>query len=154
MNKKFVFILGVLCISIVTTAQDFTKGYCGFVDAGYTIGPDCDKIELSTTHGYQVSPYFFVGGGLGFHYDVVDSDICIPFFADLRGTFTTSKFAPFVDLKLGYFISNGYYDAYSCISAGVRMNIVKRQAVSLSVGFPFYRDLNSEGVSIKLGYEF
>lgn len=47
------------------------KGYHGFADLGYTIGVgdyDFGRIEISTTHGYQVNPYLFVGGGVGFHF--------------------------------------------------------------------------------------
>ncbi|WP_170957579.1 hypothetical protein [Duncaniella freteri] len=37
--------------------------------------------------------------------DERDSKVSIPLFADFRGTFTKRKFAPFVDLKLGYFVT-------------------------------------------------
>lgn len=48
-----------------------SNGYRGFADLGYTIGVgdyDFGRFEISTTHGYQVNPYFFVGGGVGFHF--------------------------------------------------------------------------------------
>ncbi len=65
-------------------------------DLGYTIGVgdyDFGRFEISTTHGYQVNPYFFLGGGVGFHFmqsyetkgmeialDKRDSKVSIPLF--------------------------------------------------------------------------
>lgn len=189
MKKVFLFI-AMMAMTIGCFAQT-TKGYHGFADLGYTIGVgdyEFGRFEISTTHGYQVNPYFFVGGGVGFHFmseckygdpeiplDLRKSKISIPLFADFRGTFTKRKFAPFVDLKLGYFVTNndGFYGN---ISAGCRMLTKGSQAVSLSIGYTYEklefetfdrftgstsmnyirspRKLDCEGISIKLGYEF
>lgn len=188
--KKIFFLLAMIMVSTGCFAQS-TKGYHGFADLGYTIGVgdyDFGRFEISTTHGYQVNPYFFVGGGVGFHFmseckygdpeiplDLRKSKVSIPLFADFRGTFTKRKFAPFVDLKLGYFVTNndGFYGN---ISAGCRMRTKGNQAVSLSIGYTYEklefetfdrftssssmnytrsgRKLDCEGISIKLGYEF
>lgn len=117
--KRFFFVIAVLMSIVSSYAQDNTYGggYRGFADLGYTIGVgdyDFGRFEISTTHGYQVNPYFFVGGGVGFHFmesyktvgmeyalDERKSKVSIPLFADFRGTFSKRKFAPFVDLKLG-----------------------------------------------------
>lgn len=192
--KRFLLLLVVIfSCGVVSNAQDntFGGGYRGFADLGYTIGVgdyEFNRFEISTTHGYQVNPYFFVGGGVGFHFmnsyetpgmqyalDKRDSKVSIPLFADFRGTFSKRKFAPFVDLKLGYFVTNndGFYGN---ISAGCRMALKGKQGISLSIGYTYEkleyqifdrfisssnmnytrksRKYDSEGVSIKLAYEF
>ena len=189
--KKFLLALCVILAGISANAQDFNRGYRGYADLGYTIGVgdyEFGRFEISTTHGYQVNPYFFVGAGVGFHFmskyetkgmeiplDVRDSKVSIPLYVDFRGTFMKTKFAPFVDVKLGHFLTN-HDGFYANASAGVRMKTVGKQAVSLSIGYTFEklefetferftshtsmnytrdpRKLDTEGISIKLGYEF
>lgn len=191
--KKVMFLLCALLASATVSAQDsFQKGYRGYADLGYTIGVgdyEFGRFEISTTHGYQVCPYFFVGAGVGFHFmskyetkgmgdyalDKRDSKVSIPLYADFRGTFMKTKFAPFVDVKLGHFLTNGD-GVYANASAGVRMKTIGKQAVSLSIGYTFEklefqtfghftssssmnytrdpRKLDAEGISIKFGYEF
>lgn len=192
---KKILILFIMCVSAMfVKAQDniFRGGYRGFADLGYTIGVgdyDFGRFEISTTHGYQVNPYFFAGGGVGFHFmqkyetkgmdialDKRGSKVSIPVFANFRGTFSKRKFAPYVDLKIGYFVMNndGFYGN---ISAGCRMAVKGKQAISLSIGYAYEklefetfdrfttpghnmnysrsgRQLACDGVSIKLGYEF
>ena len=43
------------------------KGYRGFLDLGYTTGDD-GCIQFTTSHGYQLNPYFFFGAGTGVSY--------------------------------------------------------------------------------------
>lgn len=45
-----------------------TAGYRRFIDAGYTLGTGSDgesRLELATSHGYQLNPYLYVGLGRG-----------------------------------------------------------------------------------------
>lgn len=192
MKRLFLFIAMAIAVAL-SYAQDNTYGggYRGFADLGYTFGVgdyDFGRIEISTTHGYQVNPYFFVGGGVGFHFmesyktagmeyalDERKSKVSIPLFADFRGSFSKRKFAPFVDLKLGYFVTNndGFYGN---ISAGCRMALKGKPGISLSIGYTYEKlefqtfdrftspgynmnytrkpqKLDCEGVSLKLAYE-
>lgn len=183
--KKILLLLSLCIVSLSSFAHDdFNNGYRGYADLGYTIGIGDYKFgrfEVSTTHGYQVCPYFFVGAGVGFHFmqkctygskpiilDKRDSKVSIPLYANLRGIFSKRKFAPFVDAKAGYFITNhdGFYGA---ASVGCRMRVKEKQAISLSVGYVYEKlefeslrnlslrvpnKLNCEGISIKIGYEF
>lgn len=185
--KKFLILLTVLLACMKVYAQDdFISGYRGFADLGYTIGVgdyEFGRVEISTTHGYQVCPYFFVGAGVGFHFmskyeniiDKRDSKVSIPIYVDFHSTLMKTKFAPFVNVKLGHFVTNsdGFY---ANASAGVRMRTVGKQALTLSVGYTFEklefetfshftstssldyvrkpRELDTEGISIKVGYEF
>lgn len=103
-----------------------TSGYKGFFDAGYTIKMgdlSANRIEISTSHGYQVNPSLFVGLGLGAHLysdgfygkkewrkDVLDGTLdsinistAIPIFADVRYNFMEEgQLIPFAGLKAGY----------------------------------------------------
>lgn len=191
--KKILLILIATFSLLTAKAQEntFGGGYRGFADVGYTIGVgdyDFGRFEISSMHGYQVNPFFFVGGGVGFHFmssyetkgmdiplDKRDSKVSIPIFADFRGTFSKRKFAPFVDLKLGYFVTN-HDGFYGNVSAGCRMALKGKQGLSLSIGYTYEklefqtfsrfnsttsmnytrtpRKLDCEGISIKLGYEF
>lgn len=107
--------------------------------------------------------------------DVRDSSVEIPIFANLKFNLTKSKIAPFIDLKAGTFITNNG-GLYASISGGCRIATIDKQAVNVSVGYVmqklefetfdrFYssnsmaysrepRVLNTEGVTIKIGYEF
>lgn len=165
--------------------------YRGFVDAGYTIGVgdyDFGRFEISTSHGYQFNPYVFLGVGAAIHFmpeyntkgmdialDSRDSKTDIPVFANAKFNFSKAKVAPFIDGKVGYYVTNNgglYYN----VSAGCRIAINNKQAVNVSVGYSSEelefesfktfvssknldyirspRKLTTEGVSIKLGFEF
>lgn len=191
--KKVTLFMCMLLAAMAVNAQDFfSQGYRGLADLGYTVGVGdyCfGRFEISTTHGYQVCPYFFVGAGVGVHFmskyetkgmgeyalDIRDSKVSIPMYIDLHSTFMQTKFAPFVDVKLGHFLTGGD-GLYANASVGVRMATTDKQAVNLSVGYTFEklefqtfghflstssmaytrspRKLDAEGISIKLGYEF
>jgi len=168
-----------------------SKCYRGFVDAGYTVGIgdyEFGRVELSTSHGYQFNPYVFLGAGVGLHFmqkyetngmeialDTRDSKVDVPVFGNVRFNFAKSKIAPFVDGKVGYYVTNNgglYYN----VSAGCRFSINAKQAVSVSVGYTSQelefetfdsfsskynldytrspRKLTAEGVAIKVGFEF
>ena len=57
---------------------------------------------LKNSLGYQINPYFFVGGGLGlFHADLYDG-WPMPIYANFRAYCCDRKWSPFFDLKVGY----------------------------------------------------
>lgn len=131
------------------------RGYRGFVDASQAFGSliieghgmgGYAQFGLLTSHGYQFSPHFFLGTGLGFLWQEGDRqrpeyDFVFSFFKDFRYDILARRSTPFVDLRLGGFISDGadYDGFYSCISAGVR-----RGRFNASLGFQFL--FNAEGV--------
>ena len=190
--RKFLFLLVALLATISVNAQNVSgKCYRGFADLGYTIGLgdyEMGRIEINTTHGYQFSPYFFLGAGIGFHFmpeyetpgmtialDQRDSSVEIPIFANLRANFTKTKVAPFIDAKVGTYVTNSS-GLYASISAGCRIATTQKQGVNLSVGYTYAkyefqtfdrftssssmnytrdgRVLGTEGLAIKVGYEF
>ncbi len=65
--------------------QAADHGYKGFVEGGFTAGLgnwDFHRLEILTSHGYQFSPYLFVGGGLGFQYYTLPEWFELPLFVD------------------------------------------------------------------------
>ena len=191
--KKIILFTLFLCAITVQAQNTASHCYRGFADVGYTIGVgdyDFGRFEINTSHGYQILPQLYVGAGAGMHFmpkykyqpgeltiplDQRDAKVDIPVFANVRGTFLKTKFAPFLDAKVGTYVTNGgglYYN----ISAGLRISTFGKQAVNIMVGYtseklefqtfdkfvsgysmeyltkPTKRDC--EGISIKIGYEF
>lgn len=192
MKRLGIILLFLVSISSFAKSQNvYGNCYRGFVDVGYNIGVgdyQFGRFEISSSHGYQVNPFFFVGAGFGLHFmseyetpnmsialDVRDSSVEIPLFANLKCNFTKSKVAPFIDLKAGTFVTNNG-GLYANISGGCRIATKDKQAVNVSVGYTMQklefetfdrfissssmaylrepRVLNTEGVTIKVGYEF
>lgn len=190
--RKFLLILVAVLATISANGQNVSgKCYRGFADAGYTIGVgdyEFGRFEINTSHGYQFNPHFFLGAGVGFHFmseyetkgmsialDKRDSSVEIPIFANFRANFTKTKVAPFVDAKIGHYLTNGS-GFYTAISAGCRIATTQKQGVNISVGYTFSklefetfdsfdnshsmsysrynRQCNTEGIAIKIGYEF
>lgn len=153
------------------------KGYRGFVDLGYTIGVgtyDLDRIELTTSHGYQFSSYFFAGIGTGAHYycSHETNEFFIPLFADFRGNLLKGPIVPFAGLKAGYVFRTregiGKFGPYFSPSVGVKFMITNKAAMNISLGYVAqfaelwffdywsrYSDTeNLGGLSFKVGFEF
>jgi small nuclear ribonucleoprotein (snRNP)-like protein len=108
-------------------------GYKGFFDVGYTMkmgGLSSSRIEITTSHGYQITPSLFIGAGLGVNLysdgfyknsiyvndsiggpkdvmnksaDSLNLSAALPIFADIRYNFITEgQIIPFAGLKAGY----------------------------------------------------
>ena len=156
-------------------------GYHGFFDAGYTFGVgdyELNKIELSSTHGYQFNPYFFLGGGIALHFiseygrsnhSLYRARMCdIPIYANTRITFLNGTISPFIDGKCGYYLTH-HGELYANVSAGCRFALQHGQAINIYIGYTkedlefsrsisyytkFKKICSTEGISLKLGYEF
>ncbi len=132
-------------------------------------------IFLGAGLGFQFSSKYETKGK-EYALDKRDSKVDIPIFANLHFNFLKKKFSPFVDLKGGAYVNNGG-GAYVNASAGLRIATTARQAVNISVGYAFQqlefetfghftnpghnmnytrdpRRLDTEAVTIKVGYEF
>lgn len=117
--------------------NNLAAGYKGFIDFGYTFDLsdyDAAKIEFMTSHGYQFSPYFYLGAGIGLHYYTGIEDISVPLFANVRANMMTGNVTPFVDGKIGY--SLGEVDGfYFSPSLGCRIAVAERTGINLSLGY-------------------
>ncbi|MBQ6188002.1 MAG: hypothetical protein IJK49_08695 [Prevotella sp.] len=118
MNKILLF-AAFLCCSVSSFAQR-DLGYRGMVDLSGGIGITPGSrfmVGLSTTHGYQATPFLFFGAGVAInaigvkegyegHSESNDGEF-YPIFGDIRIDIGSAKFSPFVDFRAGYsFISN------------------------------------------------
>ncbi len=149
-------------------------GYRGFVDVGYSLGvgkwgKGDNRIEFSTSHGYQALPCLFAGIGAGVHYYYNGDVVEIPIFADIRGTLPCRSICqPFLDFKIGYTV----YDAtgfYMNPSIGCRFAVGKNCGIHVGVGYVMQKieinyyyisyaysrySLNDGAVTFKVGFDF
>lgn len=151
--KKYFFIAILLCSAFISiNAQNVSGGcYRGYTDAGYTFGIDdyeFGRFEINTSHGYQITPVFYIGAGTGLHFmslyetkgssdiplDIRDSKVDIPVFANARINFTKDKFTPFIDVKGGKFLTNNG-GLYTNVSIGCRIATNEKQAINISIGY-------------------
>lgn len=153
-------------------------GYRGFLDLGYTIGVGdyaAGRLDITTTHGYQTCPYFFIGVGTGIHYYTEGSSIGVPLFADLRADFLDNWVTPFFDFKIGYSVADisGFY---MCPSIGCRFGFGNNLGMHISLGYTLQKatatyysyyygyygasfsyheeSVNVGGITLKVGLEF
>ena len=118
-----------------------TNGYKGFVDVGgaFGVGTYGDGlVSVSSTHGYQFNPYFFLGVGVGVNYHFNWSTVFIPVYADARGYFMNNDIAPFIGLKVGYSVFDGM-GFYFNPSVGVRFIATSKLGLNLSIGYNMQR---------------
>ncbi len=140
------------------------SGYRGFIDLGYSVGVGDwgeGRIEFSTSHGYQIIPYLFVGLGVGVEYYHESEVWEIPIFVHLRGSLPCHSIVqPFIDWKIGYTV----YDAdgfYMCPSVGCRFAVSDMCGLSLSLGYTmqkfdygWFGRKDCGGFTIKVGFDF
>jgi len=148
------------------------RGYKGFIDLGFSNGTTTkrgsysydgiNRFEFSTSHGFFLNPYFFVGMGMGIHYyfneeDFEDYLFQIPIFVHFRTHFVDATASPFADFKLGYSV----YDikgTYVTPAIGCRFAKGSRSSFWISLGYSFQyadnTDFSMEAVSFKLGWDF
>ncbi len=186
--KRLFLVLAALLLVGGVSAQSYRSssksanlhtGYHGFVDMGYTVGvgdwgEGNGRLQVTTTHGYQFNPYFFLGGGMGFSYFDNTEVLGIPMYAAVVGNFKPGKITPFVSMRLGYtVITDSYVDGgsdggiYCNPSIGVRFATKSRVGVSFAIGYEVQKDnlydlnygekvgtANVGGVSFKVGIDF
>lgn len=153
LKRVYIVILLMSIFAFGTFAQPRNEsGHCyrGFLDAGYTFGVgdyEFDRFEVSTTHGFQINPIIFIGGGVGVHFmssyktpnssiplDTRESSVEFPVFANLHLNLAKSMIAPFIDAKAGVFVTNNSGE-YLNTSAGLRIACNQKQAINISFGY-------------------
>ncbi len=164
--KKLFFVV-LLCLLAVGTKAQIATGYRGFVDAGYGISVSkvsiggyeadiSDQLFLSTSHGYQIIPQLFVGGGAGVTYYHEGSTVAFPVFAHVRTDFG-SRLGFFAEVKGGYTIKD-IDGAFFVPTVGIRYGITDRLGINLGVGYMAQKvsgmDGTSGSVNIKVGIDF
>ena len=113
------------------------RGYRGLVDAGFCLNTGYhvgNRMELSTSHGYQFTPHVFLGLGVGIHYFFESDKVNVPIFAHARYDFVDSAFTPFAELKAGY--SAGTHPGfYLCPALGWRFAVKGRYGLNIGIGY-------------------
>ncbi|MBD8349586.1 hypothetical protein [Dysgonomonas sp. HGC4] len=152
------------------------EGYRGMFDLGYSVSVDVaelNRLEFTTSHGYQFNPYLFlgVGGGVSFyHGNDSESTVSFPIFINPRIDFNTGKISPFIDLKGGYTLGEDVEGLYLSPSIGARCAITTGTAINFSMGYTLQQlevpVLNEYGrkidsshpnigaITIKIGFDF
>ncbi len=155
-------------------ARNTLKGYKGFIDFGYIADLsdyDANKVEISTSHGYQFNNYFYLGGGVAADF-YTDADlIAVPIFVDFRANFINKKVTPFADIKTGYSVGD-VEGAYVSTGIGVRFSLKGKKAINLKLEYNYQQhndhgdysynnnyysydyDYDLEGLGFKVGFEF
>lgn len=121
--------------------SNLKSGYHGFfeVNGGYDFINDANVVfGAMTSHGYQLSPYFYMGVGAEFDFYAIEA-ASIPVFAHLRTTIINRKVSPYIDLRGGYsfgFCNGLYIDP----SVGIRFGFGKHHAgFNIGVGYTIQR---------------
>ena len=148
------------------------KGYIGAVEYGRDINSSDSHLVTSamvTVHGYQFSPYLFLGVGLGVQHMEYETEglkmsftkSTIPLIAEVKAHLTKARIAPFVDSRIGYCVS-GFKGLYMNPSVGVSFGISPKTGGSLALGYSFQRlkgnedtdKTKLEGISFRVGLFF
>lgn len=138
---------------------------------GYQINPHC---YIGVGLGLHFMPEYKTPD-MDIALDSRESSVEIPIFANLKLNFSKAKVTPFIDIKGGTYITNNG-ELYANFAAGCRITTIEKQALSISIGYTlqniefktfdgFYRPSNmsyatearilkTEGIAIKIGYEF
>lgn len=177
MKRVFVVAMAMLVTSIAMAQSESVretgkvqKGYKWFLTArqGATFGnyiterDDCDdgswvQMELTTTHGYQIFPQLFVGGGLGLAfgyplggYENEEWNYSLPIFTEVRYTPIQNMVSPTLGMRLGYVYGFDEYPnpqgAYFNPSVGVRIGFKKHFALDFSLDYILQRQKTVESI--------
>lgn len=171
-----IFSLVMACSALGQGCLKSYKGYRGFVDIlGHTdFMNEVYGGEVTTIHGYQGSPYLFIGGGLGHVVDYYTfeyseqlgsgfeqwSDLLyvrIPIYMDVRVDVPFQRGGPFFDLRLGVDVFRleciGFYDfyndlnVYTSLTTGYRIQSARKGGVNFYLGARFCEPITTTTTS-------
>ena len=129
------------------------KGYHGTasISGGGYISSDMwlggGLLSLHTTHGYQLNPYVFVGGGVGLDFAIAANNwgkvgVLMPLFADAKFGLPVNNAFPFIELKFGYAVPlskpddrSTYEGLYFSPSVGALFNITEKYSVGAALEY-------------------
>ena len=160
--------------SVNINNRDFVKGYHGFIDfgGGFAAGPNGSPlVSMSTSHGYQFNPYYYLGVGVGYNYHAFILGNSIPLFANFRTNLLTTSISPFIDFKIGYSLGkNKGFCMHPAIGGSFLTS--RKFGWNISVGYdmqltqiryinwpnlnlsPYKENVVIGGITIKAGVEF
>lgn len=154
---KYIFAALAMSIILAASARDVRRGYRGFVefDGSLTswrvadsykfipaVGPEFSGIHrkafgefsLSTSHGYQFTPRFFLGLGLmGGVSGIHDYGWFMGAYLHARTDQTFGRYTPYADLRAGI-VTHAEGGLYLAPSIGYRFNFGRRTNLNVGVG--------------------
>lgn len=166
MKKTLIIILTAVLLPLTVFAIQPQRGYRGFVDWSNTATLDLgflsadnepgDETEIftgiSTSHGYQFNDWLYVGGGIGFEYNLSRKEYghplmdntgttklrCIvPIFAEGRLDAKWGRFTPYFSARIGANVAN-HGGIYFSPMVGYRFNWGRRSAINLGLGMTLF----------------
>lgn len=164
---KRILILALLALAALSSySRQPRKGYRGFIEwssslrseslGGFDLDGNLYKNRqntfytgLTTSHGYQINPVFFIGAGLGMEKCGSLDNWVAPVFLQGRADMRFGRFTPFGDIRLGANMAEGI-GAYFSPTVGYRFNWGRKMGVNLGAGLSLagYKAEHYEGTFI------
>lgn len=146
MKRILSVLLACLAVSGSVAAADPVRGYRGFVEWCNDLGAGSDAgydgvfyySGVSTTHGYQLSPQFYLGAGLEVEYFRRHDRVVVPLFVEARTDHRFGRFTPYASLRAGYDLSDEG-DLYLSPTVGYRFGIKGKWGLNIGVGLTLER---------------
>lgn len=129
-----------------SSGSGLQRGYRGIAEFGYQFGLGdygMDRLKINMINGGQISPYFFIGGGVGLRYyfsDYVDGDAAlIPVFVHARTNILDNKISPYFAFSIGYsFNASDDFDGMGLLvspASGVTFNVSEKLALNVGISY-------------------
>lgn len=145
MKRFFVALISFLCIIQANSQTLEGNRYHGMAEINFFHGNDgifkdgnnALGISASTSHGYQITPNYFIGLGLAWQIHFMENLHNIkttPVFVNFRANLNKKRISPFVDAKVGYSVENDK-GVYIAPSVGVRFGIHNDLGLYISLGY-------------------
>ncbi len=141
-----IFITMILAaVTLMASARQPERGYRGFAEWNNSItsyefyywtgekSETCYFSGISTSHGFQFNPNFFLGAGLSIEHSRKYNGYILPVFIQARTDQKFGKYTPFGDLRAGFSLTDGG-GPYLSPSVGYRFNWGRKCGVNISAG--------------------
>ena len=162
--KKIILVAVFVTLASTLAFAQKSVGFKGAVNAGYVVS--CSKIgsvdlsnriAVEAIGGYQITPNFFAGVGVGGQYFHEGEAWEVPVFADLRYDILNNSISPFIDAQVGYSFVD-WEGLYANPQIGVRFGLGERLGLNISAGYLIQTLKGVSGtsgdVTIKVGVDF
>ena len=141
--KRILLLFAIAAVSLGAFALQPQRGYRGFVDWDNSI----KRVEdfsgayyteyftgVSTSHGYQFNPNFFLGAGISAQiYNKYYTEWILPAFIHIRTDQKFGVFTPFGDMRIGYSLTDGG-GIYFSPMVGYRFNWGRKLGINVGLG--------------------
>ena len=150
MKRTIFLLLAIIAFAHVSEARQPKRGYRGFLEWSSSVRSEnfgdfyldgefgfrrqtTFYTGLTTSHGYQIDPMFFIGAGLGMERCGSLGNWVAPVFVEGRADFEFGKFTPFADIRFGANLAEDF-GVYFSPSIGYRFNWGRKMGVNIGAG--------------------